>query len=279
MTNNPLVLQTDFALQDGAVAAMYGVALELNPGAKIYNLTHEIEPYNIWDASYKLFQSVQYWPKNTVFVSVVDPGVGSARNSLCVRTTGGQFVITPNNGTLTHLKKYIGIEAIREVDVDKHMRSDIGVSHTFHGRDLYARVGSLLAGEKITFEDVGPEQVQDDIVELPIIEPTIEGDSVIGYIDVKDNHFGSIWTNINYPIFEQLGLEYGEKALVSITEGKQTIYENYMRYGWSFSDVEFGEPLIFTNSVYRMAIGLNQKSFVDTYFINYSPNAKVTISK
>ena len=97
----PLVFQTDFGLADGAVSAMYGVALQLNPDQKIYDLTHEIEPYNIWEAGYRLLQTVDYWAEGTVFVSVVDPGVGGDRRSVCVKLTGGQYIVTPDNGTLT----------------------------------------------------------------------------------------------------------------------------------------------------------------------------------
>ena len=97
-----LVLQTDFGLQDGAVAAMYGVSLGVNPDLKIYNLTHEIETYNIWDASYRLVQTLQYWPEGTVFVSVVDPGVGSDRKSIVAKTKDGKYVVTPDNGTFKY---------------------------------------------------------------------------------------------------------------------------------------------------------------------------------
>ena len=120
MVNNMLVLQTDFGLQDGAVAAMYGVALGVNPELRVFNLTHEIETYNIWNASYRLVQTLQYWPEGTVFVSVVDPGVGSERKSVVAKTKDGKYIVTPNNGTLTHIHLNIGIEEIREIDETKN---------------------------------------------------------------------------------------------------------------------------------------------------------------
>jgi len=85
-----LVFQTDFGFADGAVAAMYGVALKVDPGLKIYDLTHDIPQYDIWEASYRLIQTVGYWPAGTVFVSVVDPGVGTSRRSVVAKTSGGQ---------------------------------------------------------------------------------------------------------------------------------------------------------------------------------------------
>ena len=114
--SSALVFQSDFGLVDGAVAAMYGVALDVDKDLRIFNLTHDITPYNIWEASYRLYQSVEYWPEGTVFVSVVDPGVGSSRKSVVAKTSQGQFIVTPDNGTLTHIKKNIGIVSIREIE-------------------------------------------------------------------------------------------------------------------------------------------------------------------
>ena len=91
---NPLIFQTDFGVQDGAVSAMYGVAYTVCPELRVFDLTHEIEPYNIWDASYRLIQAVAYWPEGTVFVSVVDPGVGSTRRSIVAKTQSGQYIVT-----------------------------------------------------------------------------------------------------------------------------------------------------------------------------------------
>jgi len=161
-----LVFQSDFGLVDGAVAAMYGVAFEVDENLRAYNLTHDIPPYNIWEASYRLFQAMEYWPDDTVFVSVVDPGVGSVRKSVVAKTVNGQYVVTPDNGTLTHLKKYVGIEAVREIEESKHRRKDTEHSYTFHGRDVYAYTGAKLASGTIEFVEVGRELSVEGIIEL-----------------------------------------------------------------------------------------------------------------
>ena len=109
----PLVFQTDFGLVDGAVSAMYGVAYTVDPALKMHDLTHDITPYSIWEASYRLIQTVSYWPDNTVFVSVVDPGVGSTRRSVVVKTKSGKYIVTPDNGTLTHVIRLDGIAEAR----------------------------------------------------------------------------------------------------------------------------------------------------------------------
>ena len=152
----PLIFQSDFGRADGAVSAMYGVAYSVCSELKISDLTHEIPQYDIWEASYRLIQTVSYWPEGTVFVSVVDPGVGSTRRSIVVQTCGGQYVVTPDNGTLTHVKHLCGIRAARVIDETVNRLPGSGESYTFHGRDIYAYTGARLAAGIIDFEGVGP---------------------------------------------------------------------------------------------------------------------------
>ena len=99
--NKMVVFQSDFGLKDGAVSAMKGVAMGVSTDLKLFDLTHEIPAYNIWEAAYRLEQTVPYWPAGTVFVSVVDPGVGTTRKSVVLKTKTGQYIVTPYNGTLT----------------------------------------------------------------------------------------------------------------------------------------------------------------------------------
>ncbi|EJX01932.1 protein containing DUF62, partial [gut metagenome] len=113
---NALILQSDFGYADGAVSAMYGVAETVCNQLRVFDLTHDIPQYDIWEASYRLIQAVSYWPKGSVFVSVVDPGVGSTRRSIAAKTSSGQYVITPDNGTLTHIKRMLGIAEARVID-------------------------------------------------------------------------------------------------------------------------------------------------------------------
>ena len=134
----PLVFMTDFGLVDGAVSAMYGVAYSVMPELKIHDLTHDITPYDIWEASYRLIQTINYWPEGTVFVSVVDPGVGSDRKSVVVKTSSGRYIVTPDNGTLTHVLRAEGVAAVREIDEHINRLPRSGESYTFHGRDVYA---------------------------------------------------------------------------------------------------------------------------------------------
>ena len=141
----PLVFLTDFGTDDGAVSAMYGVAYGVDPELNISDLTHGITPYDVWEASYRLVQPVRYWPKGTVFVCVVDPGVGSDRRSIVVRTKAGQLIVTPDNGTLTHVRRKFGIDAVRIIDETRNRLAGSEQSYTFYGRDVYAYTGARLA--------------------------------------------------------------------------------------------------------------------------------------
>lgn len=263
----PLILQTDFGSADGAVSAMYGVAQNVAEGIKVFDLTHEIPQYNIWEASYRLIQTVNYWPEGSVFVSVVDPGVGSARRSIAVKTTRGQYIITPDNGTLTHLKRRGDIIKAVVIDEDKHRLPGSGHNYTFHGRDIYAYNGARLASEQVTLSDLGEDFPVEDIIELPVIDPELSNGEVSGTIDVLDVRFGSLWSNIPRELFLQLGVEYGDKAEVTIIHESRTLYKNIMTFSHSFADVSIGEPLIYVNSLDNMAVAINQGSFSRAYNI------------
>ncbi len=274
-----LVFQSDFGLVDGAVAAMYGVALGVDETLRLFDLTHEIIPYDIWEASYRLFQTVQYWPKGTVFVSVVDPGVGSDRKSVVAKTKLGHYVVTPDNGTLTHLKLYVGIESVRHIDEARHMRGDSGGSYTFHGRDLYANTGAKLAAGKISFEEVGELLDEGAISELPVGIVQADEHSIMGCIDTLDVRFGSLWTNITREDFLKLGVDYGSQVEVAIRNGHTLVYNNRVTYGKSFADVYVGEQILYVNSLFRMALAINQGNFARAYSVGTGLQWSIQLKK
>ena len=274
-----LVFQSDFGYVDGAVSAMYGVAYGVDPSLNISNLTHEITPYDIWEASYRLIETVNYWPAGTVFVSVVDPGVGSARRSIAVRTTAGQYIITPDNGTLTHIKRMTGISEARIIDESVNRLQGSSESYTFHGRDVYAFTGARLAAGIIDFAGVGPEVPVETVVELPVVEAELSGDTVSGTIDVLDVRFGSLWTNIPRSLFTKLGVHHGGRVEISIENDTRTLYKNILVYAKSFADVYVGEPLVYVNSLDCMAVAINQGSFARAYNIGTGTSWKIRIRK
>lgn len=275
---NHLVFQSDFGLVDGAVSAMYGVAYTVEPRLNIHDLTHDITPYNIWEASYRLIQTIRYWPQGTIFVSVVDPGVGSDRKSVVVKTTSGHYVVTPDNGTLTHIIRFDGIEAVREIDEHVNRLPRSGESYTFHGRDVFAYTGARLAAGIIDFEGVGPEMKPEDLVRLPIIEPRLEGSAVCGTIDVLDVRFGSLWTNIPRTLFLQTGVQYGDRVSITIENDTRCVYRNIILFAKSFADVYMGEALAYVNSLDCMAVAINQGSFARAYNIGTGNSWRIRIA-
>ena len=277
--NNLLVLQSDFGLVDGAVSAMIGVALDESPTLKIHHLTHDITPYNIFEGSYRLFQTVNYWPAGTTFVSVVDPGVGSKRKSVVAKTKKGQYIVTPDNGTLSFIKKHVGIEAIREISEVENRLKDTEHSYTFHGRDVYAYTGAKLASGHISFEEVGPELKVEDIVEIQVVETTLADNYVSGAIDILDVRFGSLWTSITREEFCTLKPEFGDRFEVTIYNNDMLVYQNQVTYGKSFADVRIGQPILYINSLYRVGLAINQGSFAKAYNVGVGAQWHIEIKR
>ena len=263
----PLVFQSDFGLVDGAVSAMYGVAYCVSPELKIHDLTHDITPCSIWEASYRLIQTISYWPEDTVFVSVVDPGVGTDRRSVVARTRSGKYVVTPDNGTLTHILRLDGVTEVRQIDEKVNRLPNSGESYTFHGRDVYAYTGARLAAGVISFREVGPEISPESLTQLPVVEPYLEGKAVCGTVDVLDVRFGSLWTNIPRELFLKTGAQYGDRLSITIENDTRTVYRNIILYARSFADVYIGEALAYVNSLDCMAVAINQGSFARAYNI------------
>lgn len=277
--NNLLLLQSDFGLVDGAVAAMQGVSKLVARDIEVYNLTHDIPPFNIWEGSYRLFQTIKFWPQGTTFVSVVDPGVGSSRQSVVAKTKTGAYIVTPNNGTLTHINNFEGIESIRIIDETKHRLDGSSDSHTFHGRDVYAYTGAKLASGKITFEEVGEEISLDQVVLIPTEEVIISDGFASGAIDVLDNRFGSLWTNITKEQFDNAGFVYGDKIHMTITNGERIVFQNIIRYEVSFSNVAIGETLVYINSLVMAAVAINQGDFAKAYRVGTGSDWKIEFKK
>lgn len=276
--NKIVVFQTDFGLKDGAVSAMKGVAMNVSSDLKLFDLTHEIPPFNIWEAAYRLQQTAQYWPAGTVFVSVVDPGVGTSRKSVVLKTKTGYFFVTPDNGTLTLVAQSMGIDALREIDETKNRRPGSGESYTFHGRDVYAYTGARLAAGVIKFEEVGPE-LPNKVVTIDYQQPVFENGIIKGNIPILDIQFGNVWTNIDKTTFIRLDLNYGDSLHVIIFHNKEKVYDGVMPYATTFSAVAAGKPLCYLNSLLNVSFALNEQNFSEKYNVHSGPEWSVKIEK
>lgn len=265
--NKIVVFQSDFGLKDGAVSAMKGVALSVSPDLKLYDLTHEIPAYNIWEAAYRLEQTVPYWPAGTVFVSVVDPGVGTNRRSVVLKTKSGHFIVTPDNGTLTLIAQSLGIDSLREIDEAVNRRKGSEKSYTFHGRDVYAYTAARLASGIITFEQVG-KLLTDSVVSIPYQKAIIEGKKIKGNISILDVQYGNIWTNITSGLFNTLNVHYGDIIHIIIYNKNKKVYDGTMPFSETFGAVTKGKPLAYINSLMQLSFALNEDSFANVYHIS-----------
>ena len=276
--NKIVVFQSDFGLKDGAVSAMKGVAMGVSPDLKLFDLTHEIPAYNIWEAAYRLEQTVPYWPAGTVFVSVVDPGVGTTRKSVVLKTKTGQFIVTPDNGTLTLIAASQGIAELRQIDEVVNRRKNSQESYTFHGRDVYAYTAARLAAGVITYEQVGPK-LTDQVVEIPFQQALKEGNKLKGTIAILDVQYGNVWTNIGGPLFSQLGVKYGDSLHVEIFHNQDKIYTGDMPYSQTFGAVDKQQPLAYLNSLLQLSFALNQGDFAKTYSVASGSEWRVVVWK
>ena len=273
-----IVVQTDFGVKDGAVAAMRGVALGVDPKLEIADLTHEIPAFDIWEAAYRLNQVISYWPANTVFVSVVDPGVGTERRSIVVKTKKDHYVVTPDNGTLTLVEESEGIAAVRLIDEDVNRREGSQASHTFHGRDVYIYTAARLASGKITFEEVGPV-LQGALTTFPYQHPEIAGNVIKGNIPVLDGPYGNIWTNIPDSILKNNGIKAGDSLDVQISFKDSVRYSGHVVFANTFGDVPEGQPLGYVNSLLNFSLALNMGSFADRYSIKNGPDWNIQLGR
>ncbi|MEI6286290.1 MAG: S-adenosyl-l-methionine hydroxide adenosyltransferase family protein [Bacillota bacterium] len=275
---NALVLQTDFGLKDGAVAAMEGVAFSVDHQLPIFSLTHEIPGYNIWEASYRLMQTIAYWPAGTVFVSVVDPGVGTDRKSVVAKTKTGQYIVTPDNGTLTLIADSVGIAEIRKIDETKNRLKNSNDSYTFYGRDVYAYTGARLASGTIAYTEIGPLQ-KNEIVRISYQKAVLNRGVISGNIPVLDIQYGNVWTNIGAELLIKQGIKIGDNILVNISSGDKPIFQGVMPYVHTFGDVPEGKPLAYMNSLMQLSFALNMKSFSEVNKVYSGPDWVVTIDK
>ena len=273
-----LVFQSDFGTLDGAVASMKGVAVGVSPEIRIYDVTHQIPPFNIWEAALRLAQTAEYWPSGTVFVSVVDPGVGTERRSVVLKTNSGHYFVTPDNGTLTFVASRLGIAGVREIDEAVNRRKNSEKSYTFHGRDVYAFTGARLAAGVITFEQVGRELPR-QVVTIAHQEPRHDAGVIYGNVQTHDGTYGNVWTNIDRETFRKLNLAIGDRVKVSISKGASVVLELTVPYVATFGGTGLGEPLLYVNSLDNVSLAINQGNFADHYRVASGPAWSIQIHR
>jgi S-adenosylmethionine hydrolase len=274
-----LVFQTDFTYKEGAVCAMYGVVKSVDRSLEIFDGTHEIPHFDTWSASYRLYQTMPFWPKGTIFVSVVDPGVGTSRRACVARTSNGYYVVAPDNGTLTHVKAYMGVEEVREIDETRNRLPSTRGTSIFNGRDLFGYCAARLASGIITFEEVGPAYPVDEIIVHKILEPQLSPQRAQGIFEICDPNFGNLWSNIPVEAFLEQGFAYGDRLKVTISHGGEVVYQDMVPFAKSFGAVQKGEAVVYTNELMRLGVAINMGSFRDTYKVDFGYDWIVILEK
>lgn len=255
-----IVFMTDFGVLDDSVAICRGVMYGIMPTVRIVDLTHQVTPFSIFDGARYLYGATPYYPAGTVFVVVVDPGVGSTRKAVVAHSKKGQYFVLPDNGVITLVEQRDGIDAVREITNTEWM---IGskLSSTFHGRDIFSPVGAHLArGDDWT--TVGPEIPVKDLVQLDLKAAKVDDKGLSATVIATDGPFGNLVTNVDADDFLELGYRHGQQ--VSVKAGDKEIKLKFVK---TFSDVAVGDPLLYIDSRGHLGLALNQKSFAERYGI------------
>ena len=256
---------------------MKGVAYGVSQDLLISDLSHE-NP-SIFAGAYRLYQAEQFWPDQTVFVAVVDPGVGTERLSIVLKTRTAHYFVGPNNGLLSLVAERDGIEALRQIDERVNRRPGSEESHTFHGRDVFAYTGARLAAGVISFEQVGPPLPPQTLISIPYRQPQLLAGAVSGIIPVLDVQFGNVWTNIPKSLFDQLHVPLGAPLHVRVYHRGRLVDQAVAPYQRTFGDVAAGKPLIYVNSLLNLAVALNLGNYAQAHKIDSGPDWTIEIGK
>jgi S-adenosylmethionine hydrolase len=260
---NMIALVTDFSSQDPYVAQMKGAILTINPGVRIVDVNHELRDFDLWQASYFLEKAARYYPEGTIFVVVVDPGVGGSRKAIALKTNSGKFFVGPDNGVFSHVMEAEGVAAVYELNNPKYYRSP-DVSNTFHGRDIFGPVAAYLASG-VGLDEVGSPLKQ--VVKLKIEAASRIAKKITGSVVYLD-HYGNVITNIRPDNFDQ----DVSGRLVKVTLNGKTISAPVVK---SYAEGPADRLFVLFNSDGELELSLNQKSAAE--FLRIKNGAGLTI--
>lgn len=273
MAQQPLKVigfMTDFDVKDDAVGICKAVMDGVAPGVRIIDITHQSEPYNIAMGARFLAGTAPYFPKDAVFVIVIDPGVGSTRKAIIAKSRVGQFFVLPDNGLLTLVQDRDGIVEAHEITNPKWMIGS-GISSTFHGRDIFSPAAAHLArGDD--WVQAGPSVDVSKLVRLDLKDATVDEKGLHGQVLGTDGPYGNLVLNVPAETFATLGYKLGDQVPITLA-GKSYTFPLVK----TFSDVPVGKQLFYIDSRGRLSLGINQRNFSETYKVG--EGAELTIPK
>jgi hypothetical protein len=253
-----IVFMTDFGTANDAIAICKAVMLGIAPDVRIMDITHQVTPYQIEEASRFLAAVTPYYPAGTVFAVVVDPGVGTSRRAVIVKSKKGQYFVLPDNGLITPVLDRDGLDSAREI-TNPHWMIQAPISSTFHGRDIFSPAAAHLAAGW-EFNLVGPEVPQ--LVTLTPRTSTISEKGIDGDVIGLDDPYGSLVTDIPGDDFKQLGYHVGDKLQIQINKKPSTLL-----YVKTFMEVPVGDTLLYVDSRGRVGIAINQGNYSKKFSI------------
>jgi len=263
-----IVFISDFGTANDAVALCKAVIFNIAPDARLMDITHQVTPFHIEEGARDLASVSAFYPPGTVFLAVIDPGVGTSRKAVIVKTKKGQYFVLPDNGLITPVLDRDGLDSAREITNTTWMLTP-AVSSTFHGRDIFSPAAAhLAAGWDFTI--AGP--LVPELVRLSIKTATVEEKGITGEIIGVDDPFGSLISDIPGDEFKNLGYAYGEKVGFQLN-GKTLV----LPFGKTFMDVPVGEALLYLDSRGRIAIAINQGNYAKKFGVE--PPATVFVPR
>jgi hypothetical protein len=264
-----IVFMTDFGIANDAVAICRAVIFSIAPtNVRLTDITHQVTPFSIEEGARFLAAVTPYYPAGTVFLVVVDPGVGTSRKAVIVKSKKGQFFVLPDNGLITPVIDRDGFDSAYEITNETWM-IQAAISSTFHGRDIFSPAAAHLSAGW-NFTQAGrqvPELVRLNPKTATITENGIDGD-IIGL----DEPFGSLVTNILGDEFKKLGYSLNDKVTVKINNKPVTV-----PYVKTFMNVPVGESLLYIDSRGRVGIANNEGNYAKKF--NFTPPGKISIPR
>lgn len=272
-----IVLQTDFGIGGGST--LRGTCKKVDPELEIYDANHTIDKFNVRAASTSLNHMVAYWPSGTIFVSVVDPGVGTKRRASIAKLKNGSYVVSPDNGAFTQLLMNPGIEAVRIIDETKNRLKGTEKVSIFHGRDLFVYCAAKLASGIIDYEGVGPEYPVSEIIRYDEFGYAVTPGKVSGHVTDMMRTFGNLETSIPIEAMGHARLQVGQNVRVTIKEKESVVFDATIPYQPSFGWVPEGEEVVYNSSDGVVGVGINLGDFIHKYNIGFGSDWTIEIQE
>ncbi|MFL1780740.1 S-adenosyl-l-methionine hydroxide adenosyltransferase family protein [Candidatus Hepatincolaceae symbiont of Richtersius coronifer] len=274
---NAVIIMSDLGLQDGALARLKGSIYSINSNIPTFEITQYIPAYNIWEGAYRLQEVSNFWPKGTVFLSIVNTDPNNIDQAIIAKSKTSQYFVNPNNGLLTLIKENIGLEEVRIISREKLM-SKIDKGKLPAELNMYALTAALLANQQISFADIG-NKFTDEIITLQYIKPTVEENNLIGMVSIIEPTYGNVWTNIPKKLFSTLKTKLNDKLNVKIYYENTLVYNDDIPYVGGVAAGPESGAVLYLNNLSEVSLALNMGDFANTYQIESGASWKIVISK